>query len=345
MKGSWRSTLVAGLALAFLVVTSQAAAPFPRPDKKKGQPAITKSIKVPAVFDKTAPESVEDLQAIQDHIKKVIKLVTPAVVGIQIGGSSGSGVIIDAEGHVLTAGHVSGKPGQNCRIILPNGKVLKGKSLGQNVRIDSGLLKITDDKADFPYVGKGDSGTLKTSQWVISIGHPGGFKPTRTPVVRLGRISFRSQSIIRTDCTLVGGDSGGPLFDMQGRVIGIHSRIGFSIADNVHVPINTYTETWTRLVKGESWGFDARPNTAFLGVRFGDTSDLKIEKLVEGAPAEKAGLKVGDVIVGVDTTNIKDRDDLFDFLKNKKPDDTITISVKRDGEVVKVKVKLAKRPE
>jgi serine protease Do len=349
MKGLWRTTLVAGLALAVLAVSARSAAPFVV-DKTKRNEEVDKLFQLPTALDRSAPQSAEDLKAIQDHVKKVIKKVTPAVVGIQIGGSAGSGVIIDEEGHVLTAGHVSGKPGRECTLILPDGKRVKGKTLGQNVGIDSGLIKITD-KGKYPFVRMGDSTKVKLSEWVLSIGHPGGFKPTRSTVVRVGRVLKTNKTLIQTDCTLVGGDSGGPLFYMQGRVIGIHSRIGPPITENVHVPVNTYKETWDKLAKGESFGgvfpfFNNPPaNTAYLGVVFErGSTDLKIDEVGEDTPAEKAGLKVGDVIVGIDDAKLKNRSDLFEFMSKKKPNDEVTVIVKRGDEEMKIKVKLGKRP-
>ncbi|MCL6480244.1 MAG: trypsin-like peptidase domain-containing protein, partial [Firmicutes bacterium] len=83
--------------------------------------------------------------------------------------------------------------------------------------------------------------------------------------VRLGRVQWRNENLIRTDCTLVGGDSGGPLFDMHGKVIGIHSRIGPSLATNLHVPVNTYRQTWDRLAQGEVWG--GRNSRGAVGTR------------------------------------------------------------------------------
>lgn len=352
MKG-WRSILVAGLALAALTVSVSAAAPPVVDRTKKGELDVEPPpARLPPVFDKKAPEGVSDLKAIQDHVKKVLQRVTPAVVAIQIGGSAGSGVIIDAEGHVLTAGHVSGKPGRECWLILADGQRLKGKTLGQNGRIDSGLIKITDKPKGgkpLPYVTMGDSEKVKISEWVISIGHPGGYKPTRKTVVRLGRVMVNTKGFIRSDCTLVGGDSGGPLFNMHGKVIGIHSRIGPSIDENVHVPVNTYRDTWDRLVKAESFGgwedfFRSTPtSSAYLGVVL-DRNSLKIDEVTKGMPAEKAGLKPGDVIVGIDGTQVKSRRDLFEFMQKKKPDDEVTVVVKRDDKEMKVKVKLVKRP-
>src|SRR5207249_1980480 len=106
-----------------------------------------------------------------------------------------------------------------------------------------------------------------------------------------------------TDCTLVGGDSGGPLFDMQGRLIGIHSRISNSITANIHVPVDTYRDTWDRLAKAEVWGAGiggrASADAGYLGVECDDSNPkaCKITRVITGSPAEKAGLKVGDIVV------------------------------------------------
>ncbi len=206
-----------------------------------------------------APENVDDLIGMEKHVQRVIERVMPAVVSLKIANGQGSGVIISEDGYILTAGHVSGKPGQTAYITLLNGKQLKGKTLGRNSGIDSGLVKIIPDDNSkdmkYPFLEMGKSGDLKKGQWVIALGHPGGQRPNRPPPLRLGRILIADPFIIQTDCTLVGGDSGGPLFDMTGKVVGIHSRIGDKkITDNVHVPIDTYRQSWDRLAKGESWG-------------------------------------------------------------------------------------------
>src|SRR5205085_588832 len=125
--------------------------------------------------------------------------------------------------------------------------------LGQDKGIDSGMIKITES-GTYPHVEMGDSKTLQKGQWVVSLGHPGGFVPGRTPVLRLGRIIMNNDSLIQTDCTLVGGDSGGPLFDLDGKVVGIHSRIGPGISFNIHVPVATYRDKWDDLVAGKSMG-------------------------------------------------------------------------------------------
>jgi serine protease Do len=305
----------------------------------------TTEISIPAVFDKAAPESVEDLKAIQAHVRKVLDKVIPCTVGVRIGAAQGSGVIVSKDGYVLTAGHVSGTPGKDCTLVLPDGKTVKGKTLGVNRGIDSGMIKITEER-EWPYVEMGKSVDLKAGQWCIATGHPGGYKTGRSPVVRLGRILTPGKTAITTDCTLVGGDSGGPLFDMHGRVIGIHSRIGGSITANVHVPVDTYSETWDRLVKGESIGGTPFVNTtdAWLGVQADlDAKTCVLSQIVKDSPAEKAGLKAMDVVLKFDGQKIDTFDDLSGLIKKKKPGDEVSLEVKRGDEKITLKVTLGKR--
>src|SRR5262249_2236282 len=157
--------------------------------------------------------------------------VIPSVVALQIKGASGSGVIIDKQGHILTAGHMVAKPDQEVTVILSDGKKLKGKTLGLNPAMDSGMAVITDT-GPFPFSEMGYSLALTKGQWCLAFGHPGGFQVGRSPVLRLGRVGDGSEISIRTSCTIVGGDTGGPLVDLKGRVIGVHNRIGPSIASN-----------------------------------------------------------------------------------------------------------------
>lgn len=309
----------------------------------RAQPAL------PPAFAKTVPDGPKDLRAIQEHVKSVVARVLPATVGLRIGGASGSGVIIDAQGHVLTAGHVSGQPGRKVDIILHDGRRLKGITLGRNGGIDSGLVKITSP-GEFPHVEMGDSSALKRGHWCLALGHPGGYHPGRAPVVRLGRILDAGARAVRTDCTLVGGDSGGPLFDMQGKVIGIHSRIGKSITFNIHVPANTYRETWTRLVASENWGDGplnqfARSAGAYLGVRPDTEAKVyRIAGVTPGSPAEKAGLQADDVILEVDREKVTSATDLARVLRSRRPGAEVTLQIRRGAEMRRLTVVLGKRP-
>jgi serine protease Do len=170
----------------------------------------------------------------------------------------------------------------------------------------------------------------------------------------VGRILERNKKVLRTDCTLVGGDSGGPLFDLEGRVVGIHSRIGPTLNMNFHVPVDTFDETWDRLEKAEVWGgaksilnlFGGGGGNAFMGIQT-EVRDGKIvvEVVVKDSPAEKAGVKKGDVLVKLGSTALSGGDDIPAQLKKKKVGDKVELEILRDGKTMKLEVTLGKRPE
>ena len=175
----------------------------------------------------TAPSNLDQLRAMEAHVARLTEDVSPATVNIRVGQGQGSGVVISSDGYILTAAHVIGTPGQTAIVTFPDGKRVEAETLGTNPgQIDSGILKIKEKEgSDWPYVDMGQSSTLKSGQWLVAIGHPGGYDSKRGLVIRVGRLIFSGDTKLRTDCTLVGGDSGGPLFDMDGYVVGIHSRI------------------------------------------------------------------------------------------------------------------------
>jgi serine protease Do len=302
---------------------------------------------LPTVFQKTVPNSIDDLKTIQQHVQKVTTKVLAATVGVRIGPSSGSGVIIDASGYVLTAGHVSGEPNRDCEIILPDGKKYKGKTLGANRGVDSGLIKIVDE-GTFPFAEMGDVTEVKKGSWCLAIGHPNGYQRGRAPVVRLGRVLDQTHDFLRTDCALVGGDSGGPLFDMHGRVIGIHSRIGGAMTSNIHVPVSVYRENWDRLANAEVWGSGLYVSTsanAYLGVTMDtDKKGCKISVIAPQSPAERAGIQVDDQIVRVDGLLIQSADDLVHLIRGRRPGQEISLEVRRGATMLQIRVVLDKRP-
>jgi serine protease Do len=361
MRMTWRRLVVLCLFLLLgasplsraegIVVRGPSSRPVARKTVAASQAALPPIPSAASI--KAVPETVADLRALQAQVEAVVKHVEPSVVGLRVGGGQGSGVIISEDGYVLTAGHVASAPGRDVTVVLLNGKTVKGKSLGVNYEADSGLVKISEPPpggGKWPYVEMGDSSKLKKGQWCIVLGHPGGFKLGRTPPLRLGRVLDTRGKFIRTDCTLVGGDSGGPLFDLEGKVIGIHSRIGTSLNDNMHVPVDSFSDTWDRLAAGEAWGGtkvlnNTRPGGPYLGVLPDETApDCHIAEIFPDSPAEKAGLKAGDLITSFDGQKVANFGELMLKIAAHKPGDEVRIEVKREGEKVKLSITIGRRP-
>lgn len=323
------------LAIALAAGWCRAEAPATRPAVSgEARPAVA------------TPRGVADLRSLQDRVQAVVAKASPATVGVQIGSSQGSGVIISRDGYVLTAGHVAREPGLNVSVRLAGGRRANAKTLGMNREIDSGLVKITDP-GDWPFAELGRSADLKPGEWVVALGHPGGFQRGRPPVLRLGRVLAQNDGIIATDCTLVGGDSGGPLFDLNGRVVGIHSRIGQSTLNNVHVPVDVFVGSWDRLARADAWGdrfsmFGSRAPT--LGIDGdNDRRGLKVLSVEPDGPGDKAGLKKGDVITKMDGKTIEGVEDVAQVLIRKRSGNEVALEILRGTEKVELKATLARR--
>lgn len=290
-----------------------------------------------------APRGLEDLRAIQQHVQSLTPQLMKCTVGVQVGQAWGSGVIVSGDGLVLTAAHVAGRPHRDCLFTLHDGREVRGKTLGLFRTLDAGLLKITEP-GEYPFAPLGKAGEVHEGQWCLALGHPGGYQSDRGLVLRLGRVLLVQKDAITTDCTLVGGDSGGPLFDMEGRVIGINSRIAGSLAANLHVPVSAFQErgAWDRLVRGEVWGH--LPGQApYLGV-VGDPEarEARILNVRSGSPAEKYGLKPGDVVLAFDDREIADFAALKEAVANCEPNESVKLRVRRGEEVLTIRVRLGK---
>lgn len=329
----------------------------------------------------TAPENVAELRALQETVKNLVAKVTPATVAVLLIGESdpsrsgpqsvgaGSGVIVSEDGLVLTAAHVIEPPSlgfgglaprrsegtSSVRLILPGNIEVKGKILGRNPGVDSGMVKIVDPvpqnatwpgakEGKWPFVEIGDSTKLLKGQWVVSLGHPGGPKPERRAPVRLGQmVNVKSPISIISDCTLVGGDSGGPLFDLTGKLVGIHSRIGDKIDDNVHVSTKAFQDEWKRLVRGDVIG--RGESRAVLGVTLNRDGKMEpiVEQLSEGSPSAKAGIQVGDRLLKLNGHILEKTTDVDEIMTQLRPGDIATVEFRRGDEIMEAKVTLGRR--
>lgn len=298
--------------------------------------------------------SIEELKAREAKVRAVVKRVLPAVVAIisrdPEKGGSGSGVIVSQDGLILTAAHVTEATGSELTVIFPDGTRRDAKALGANRTTDAGMAKLTEP-GDYPFVEIGSSDTVRLGDWVIAMGHPGGYSYERQPPVRLGRVWRRDlDGAMFSSCPLIGGDSGGPLFDLEGRVIGINSSIHGNVDMNRHVAVDTLRADWDKLMKGEQWGQPAfnvneagRPIT---GAQFDRESQegVRILEVFENLPAARAGLKAGDVLVKFGDVEVRTFHALQRQLSNRKPGDRVSVTVERNGETIVAELELGRRP-
>ncbi len=308
------------------------------------KPTPARRIDLPAAFTKSVPVTLADLRSMQEQVEAVARRVSPAVVAVEVGSGSGSGVVISADGLVLTAGHVVGRPDRPVTFTFPNGKTVKGRTLGRNIESDTGLMKITAP-GPWPCAELGDLKDTQVGDWVLALGNPGGFDPHRSLVVRLGRIIRFAPDAVQTDCTISPGDSGGPLLDMHGRVIAIHNAISTSLADNFHVPITEFYDTWDSLVKTAVEAEPMPAPRAYVGASgTNDDAGCRLIEVDRNSPASKAGLKVGDVVLKVNGRNITIAEAFRRWVAGSEPGETLNLEIKRGEEVLSLAVKLAAPP-
>ena len=198
------------------------------------------------LVETATPQNERDLLAIQKQVQKVLPVLKRATV-VVLGDGSGSGVIISRSGLVLTAGHVCGKKDTSLFVVLPSGRLVKGVSLGMQARADAGLVQLESGRYPSARI-RPVTDEVSVGAWCLALGHPGGYDPQRGAILRLGRVISKSKNTLRSDCKLVGGDSGGPLFDLGGRLVAVHSRISRAPDQNFHVPLATFRTEWPQLV-------------------------------------------------------------------------------------------------
>lgn len=288
---------------------------------------------------------------------------------------AGSGFIIDPRGYILTNYHVV-EGAQSIEVVLGDQSRHAAKYIGADQRNDVALIKIDPKGKQLTSLKLGDSNTLQVGQKVLAIGNPFGFQSTLTTGVisALGRTVRTSQSTaieeaIQTDAAINRGNSGGPLIDSRGEVIGINSAIytptGATAGIGFAIPINTAKSIANDLIAS------GRVHRAFLGIQtipiaggLAEALDLPVQEglLVEvankGGPAAAAGIHGGDrvvlaglrqfyiggdVIVAIDGQKVADQFDLNLILNHHRPGDTVNVTVYRGGKKMDIPVKLGER--
>lgn len=299
----------------------------------------------------------EDLVQLEERVQEVRDRVIGATVGLRSRSGHASGVIVSEDGYILTVAHALDRPHRRVTVTLADGTRLRGETLGKNETRDFGLVKIVSEDADFDWVEMGRSEDLRREEPCLATGHPGAIYSDRGPVLRFGTVSRWNDNWLRTSCVIMPGDSGGPVFNLDGEVIGISSWIDRSLSGNFHVPVDRFRESWDRLVAGEVWEPESRrssmrrdvppPREAErLGVMVEDTTDgVRIVSVREGFPAQGAGLCVDDVVLSVAGRRVASTRELERSLRRLFNADTYKLRIARGGEELQLTIDSAWMPE
>lgn len=295
--------------------------------------------------------NIDEIRVLQASIERVVKDTQPATVSITTNGGSawGSGVVVTEDGLVLTAAHVV-QGARSVSVIFPDGREFAADVLGANRTKDTAMVQIRTE-GPFPFVVTGDSDLLKVGDFVVALGHAGGHDARRRPPVRFGRVvSKNAAGFFSSDCTLIGGDSGGPIFDIAGKLVGVNSSIGLDLKANNHAGMSGISADWKRLKSGDTWGRLvanplANPDSpvigfAIAGVRNGG---VLVHGVIAGGAAHTGGIKDGDVIRAVAGKRVSDGQELLIELSRHNPGDKVTVTVLRNENLVNLTVKLMRR--
>lgn len=340
-------------------------------EEEAAEDSVDSSVPETEEIEELPPDPIQALREREEQIQQVFRRVAPSVVALESADPNasgwGSGVLVDEKGLVLTAGHVTEATGEDVIVHLADGRTMPGKRLGSNMHRDASMVQIlADESTTFPYVEMADPDTAVLGDWVVAMGHPGGYDATRPAPLRVGRVlQKQSTKLLVTDCTLAGGDSGGALFDLQGRLIGIHSSIAQSLSHNVHVAIAVFHKDWDRMLNGngESWGelknlfeeplpgyesrVDKSNNRALLGAELDTRSrnGVLVRKVRAGFPADEGGLRAGDVIVEFEGKAVSQYTELFPLLSAMDPGDQVEVVVDRRGQEMALEITMGDRAE
>ncbi len=288
---------------------------------------------------------------------------------------TGSGSIIDKEGHILTNFHVV-EGAQYLEVTLWDGSRWEARIVGADPDNDLAVIKIDAPPERLTVIPFGDSDRLEVGQKVLAIGNPFGLQGTLTTGVisSLGRTLRASngrliRGVIQTDAPINPGNSGGPLLDTEGRMIGINSAIftagGGSIGIGFAIPVNTAKRIVPQLI---TKGYVSRPWLGIVGQEIDPglakilnlpTPGILIAQVIPDSPAYKAGLRGGsrrvqvgnfivviggDLIIAVDGEKVSRMDELRSILESRGVGQTVTLTILRDGSILKVDVRLEEEP-
>lgn len=308
-------------------------------------------------------QTVEKVEENSKKVSDIIEETVDCVVGIsklkntgtsiftestesQLG--LGTGIIVTENGYVLSNEHVTGSKYSKCYVTLDNGKNYEGKVVWSDSNLDLSILKINEN--NLKYISLGDSDNIKIGETVYAIGNPIGFEFRRT--VTSGIISAKNRTIkieeeknsyymtnlIQTDATINPGNSGGPLIYPNGQVIGINTvkistaeGIGFAIPINIVKPIIEKYKNTDEFEEAKIgiYAYDKEVIPYLENTTVNFKEGIYVVQLTKNGPADKAGVKEGDIITKIDDTNLTTMNDLRQYIYTKKPNENVTLKINR----------------
>ncbi|MBI2127032.1 MAG: trypsin-like peptidase domain-containing protein [Thaumarchaeota archaeon] len=313
-----------------------------------------------------------DLSDLYDRVKG-------SVVQIRAGDAGGSGWVYDNENHVVTNFHVV-QGTENVEVILEDGTMLRGKVVGTDQYSDLAVILVTTTQSvKLKPLSLGDSLKLRVGERVVAVGAPFGLAGSMTQgiVSQVGRLlqapgtRYSIPNVIQIDAPINPGNSGGPLLNLNGEVLGVTSagvtQTGGFQGVGLTIPVSAVKRVIPSLLAGGTYkhpylgitGTDVSPTIAET-MKLNTTRGVLVVEVTAGSPAEKAGIKGGtrsanvdniptpiggDVIIGVDGTVVRKIDDVIAYSEEfKKPGDTLTITILREGKKMTINIILGERP-
>jgi len=272
----------------------------------------------------------------------------------------GSGVIVRSDGYIVTNNHVV-QGADRIWVDFPEKSqpTAEARLVGADAETDLAVLKV--ERTGLPAIETGDARTLKVGQWAIAFGIPFGLPQTMTVGVisALGRSlrapnsEFSMENMIQTDAAINHGNSGGPLVDIGGRLIGINTMIfsetGVSAGVGFAIPVDVVQYVYPRLIEegkiARGWlGIYIQDISPEIAEVFGVKQGVVVSQVVRGTPADKAGLKDGDIVTAFQGTKVNDVGELRDAISRSGPDRKVTLEVMRDGKPMQITIKTGLKP-
>jgi putative serine protease PepD len=263
--------------------------------------------------------------------------------------ATGSGFVIDEEGHIVTNHHVV-EGADSVRVRFSDGSEAQATVVGSDPSTDIAVLELENVDRDLQPLELGSAESLQIGDPVIAIGSPFGLEGTVTAGIVSGLDrsirapdGFTIDGVIQTDAALNSGNSGGPLLDGDGRVVGVNAQIesgnGGNVGIGYAVPIETAREVVDQLLES------GEVEHAYLGVRLEEAEDgVRLAEIVDGSPADDAGLQAGDVVTEVDGQAVETVAELRAAVSAKQPGDRVTVQIERGGDTRSIEVRLGERP-